>query len=248
MVKDWHAIELEEVLGRSEQGVTRPFLCRGVDGVLYYVKGASASRRSLICEWLAGTLAKDFGLNVPRFEIAYVPPGLAELHPEGKSLGSGHVFASSAVLNLNEILYAEAGRVRSAIRRDVVAFDWWIRNADRSLSATGGNPNLLWHAGRDELVVIDHNQAFDTDFDPASFVQTHVFRSDLLALCMDLASMAEYATRMQATLSLWDDALARVPDEWYFHDDERTVPVDFDPIASHTGLARCYTEELWRLP
>lgn len=41
-------VVIEEVLGRSTQGVTEPFICRGDDGETYYVKGYGAGRRSLI--------------------------------------------------------------------------------------------------------------------------------------------------------------------------------------------------------
>lgn len=241
-------VEIEEIMGRSEQGVTRPFLCRGDDGLRYYVKGVGANRRSLICEWLGGTLARGFGLNIPPFEIAHVPIGLADLLADGRELGAGAVFASCAWPNLNEILYSELSLVPQDVRRDVAAFDWWTRNADRTLSATGGNPNLLWNAAEGELVVIDHNQAFDPEFDAERFLETHVFRADLIELRSDLASMAQYSERMSATLDLWDPALAMVPEEWYFHDDEQTIPIEFDPVASLVDLARCRTEELWRLP
>lgn len=39
-------IDIDEVIGRSEQGKTRPFICRGCDGHLYYVKGRDAGRCS----------------------------------------------------------------------------------------------------------------------------------------------------------------------------------------------------------
>lgn len=239
---------IEEILGRAEQGITKPFLCRGNDGLLYYVKGVAANRRSLICEWMAGTLATDFGLNVPPLRIAYVPAGLAELHPEGRDLGSGPVFASQAAQKLNEILFQQTQLVPQEVRRDVIAFDWWVRNADRSLTATGGNPNLFWDSGSRELVVIDHNQAFDPDFDPQAFLATHIFQAEFSALCSDLVLMAQYAARMKGTLKLWDEAWKMVPDEWLFHDDEQTIPIDFNPSAGAELLARCNTEDLWRLP
>ena len=34
------SVVIEEVLGRSLQGKTQPFICRGDDGETYYVKGA----------------------------------------------------------------------------------------------------------------------------------------------------------------------------------------------------------------
>ncbi|WP_309546573.1 HipA family kinase [Xanthomonas phaseoli] len=239
---------IEEIQGRTQQGATRPFLCRGDDGFLYYVKGIGANRRSLICEWMAGRLAAGFGLNIPQFEIAHVPPGLADLHPEGRDLGSGPVFASRVAPNANEIVFLEAARVPREVRRDVIAFDWWIRNGDRSLTAKGGNPNLLWDAGNSQLVVIDHNLAFDQDFDAGAFLATHIFQAEFPALRADLVLMAQYAARMKVTLELWDHAWRSVPDEWLFHDDEQTVSTDFNPTASAALLARCHTEDLWRLP
>lgn len=241
-------IYIEEILERSEQGVTRPFLCRASNNILYYVKGSAANRRSLICEWMAGTLAVGFGLNVPPFEIAYVPAGLAELHPEGRDLGSGPVFASQLAHNLNEILFLQRDRVPLEVRRDVLAFDWWVRNADRSLTATGGNPNLLWNAAAGELVVIDHNQAFDPDFDAKAFLDTHIFQAEFAVICSDLVLMAQYSERMKATLKSWDHAWGLVPEEWLHHDDERTIPTKFDPAASADLLARCDNQDLWRLP
>ena len=41
-------VGITEVIGRSSQGITRPFLCRADDGRLYYVKGNGAGRRALI--------------------------------------------------------------------------------------------------------------------------------------------------------------------------------------------------------
>ncbi|MCI2262191.1 HipA family kinase [Xanthomonas indica] len=241
-------VEIEEILGRSEQGRTRPFLCRCDDDALYYVKGTFANRRSLICEWVAGRLATGFGLNVPSFEIAYAPKELVELHPEGRDLGFGPVFASQVAPNLNEILFTQLGRVPLKVRQDVVAFDWWINNPDRTLTAMGGNPNLLWNASSEQLVVIDHNLAFDPAFDAGAFRETHIFQNEFNALRADLVLMAQYATRMQKTLELWDHTWELIPEEWLFHDDEQTVPIDFDPVACRQFLSRCSTEELWRLP
>lgn len=70
-------IEIVEVLRRSEQGVTEPFVCRGDDGALYFVKGmGGAGHRSLVCECICGRLAQALGLPVAPFEIVDVPPAL----------------------------------------------------------------------------------------------------------------------------------------------------------------------------
>jgi len=51
-------ITITEILGRAEQGMTRPFVCRGDDWMTYYVKGAYAGLRSLCCEWVASAVAR----------------------------------------------------------------------------------------------------------------------------------------------------------------------------------------------
>ena len=50
------------------------------------------------------------------------------------------------------------------LQQDVLAFDWWIRNSYRYLTEKGGNPNLFWQPDSHGLVVIDHNLAFDAEF------------------------------------------------------------------------------------
>jgi hypothetical protein len=69
-------VVIEEVMGRSTQGMTEPFICRGDDGETYYVKGHGAGRRSLIAEWVAGHLATAFGLPVAEYALAEVPEQL----------------------------------------------------------------------------------------------------------------------------------------------------------------------------
>ena len=41
-----------EVIGRSKQGQTQPYVCRGDDGAVQIVKGPSATRHGLIAQWL----------------------------------------------------------------------------------------------------------------------------------------------------------------------------------------------------
>lgn len=78
---------ITSVLGRSEQGMTRPFICQVNHFNTCYVKGAYAGQRSLCCEWVAGWLAMAILLElssgaspigVPVIEIAEVPRALTE--------------------------------------------------------------------------------------------------------------------------------------------------------------------------
>ena len=49
-------VQIVEIIGRATQGVTKPFICRGEDEEIYFVKGRGAGKRSLICEWVVGNL------------------------------------------------------------------------------------------------------------------------------------------------------------------------------------------------
>jgi hypothetical protein len=240
-------LQVVEILERSEQGLTRPFLCRCDDDHLYYVKGRGAGRSSLLCEWLAGHLALAFGLPVPPFAIVEAPPSLVDLFPEGMDLGAGPAFGSRVVAHTQELSVSHLCDVPALLQRDVLVFDWWVRNSDRTLTSLNGNPNLLWDADGNQLVVIDHNVAFDREFDGHSFSAMHVFSQQIPTVFQDLVERLSYAERLRSALAAWAAACQNVPDEWWFADEERTVPADFDPDAVLALLARCSHEDFWRL-
>lgn len=240
-------LQITEIIERSAQGLTKPFLCRCEDGKLYYVKGHGAGRRSLLCEWLAGHLARAFGLPVPPFEVVQAPPSLARLHPEGGDLGSEPAFGSCKVEHTQDLTISHIDNVSTQMRRDVLVFDWWIRNADRTLTTHSGNPNVLWGADDKGLVVIDHNTAFDPAFNARSFSETHVFAAEIPSIFQDLVEQMRYSDRLRRALATWSEACQNVPDEWWFADAERTVPANFDPEAELALLKRCTEQTFWNL-
>jgi len=227
-------LQVNEIMRRLEQGMTRPFLVRAEDEVLYVAKGRETTQRGLIAEWICAHLAQQLGLPIPDFRLLQVPPELVSaLGPEVAALGHGAVFGSLQQSGVQEFAVTQLKRVDAEQRRMLLAFDWWVENADRSLSAHGGNPNLLWNAAQSKLLVIDHNLAFDADFDEASFFATHVFRQEAAALFDDLVCRAELSERLEAALSCFDAAVQAIPPEWLWLDGEvRTLPVqvDFDAI------------------
>ena len=107
-------VAIIEVIGRSEQGMTRPFLCRADDWMEYYVKGAYAGKKSVCREWLASRLAnllvENEPLGLPPFRMAEVPKELVE--GSGRSdirdLGEGRVFASMRIEAGQELNWAAA--------------------------------------------------------------------------------------------------------------------------------------------
>ena len=97
------SLNIIEVLGRSEQGVTRPFICRCDDGCIYFVKGLDSNRESQIKEWVVGSLASDLGLPVAPFSLVYADAALTRLSVcEG--LGEGYSFGSRKI-QVTELTY-----------------------------------------------------------------------------------------------------------------------------------------------
>ncbi|MBI5461701.1 MAG: hypothetical protein HY941_05895 [Gammaproteobacteria bacterium] len=239
-------IEIVEVLRRSQQGLTRPYICRGDDGETYFVKGTGAGRRSQICEWIAGRLALELGLPIAPFEIVHVPEELLELEVsfDLSDLGAGPAFGSRDQRGA-ELTATLVMEVPAAVQQDVLVFDWWVRNGDRSLTEKGGNPNLFWRPEARELVVIDHNQAFDTALTKAHLLEYHVFRDQAHQVFGDFVSRRDYNAKLAAALTQWPDICSKLPREWHYVDPEMTVSVDFDLNVAHELLMGHDRDEFW---
>lgn len=237
-------LTIVEIIKQAEQGLSSPFLCRGEDGEQYYVKGRASGRTSLWAEWLAGHLGRAFGLPIPHFCVAQIPAALIrECPPELRSLGSGPAFASHEAAHVQWLETAAASRVSQTLQRDILVFDWWLHNADRTL----GNPNLLWHPDQETVVVIDHNQAFDVTFSVAEFWAHHLFAAQRDGVFADLAEQARYSERLTAALSVWQEACDNVPPEWFWENDEQDIPTAFDSLAAQTLATRCSTPDFWSI-
>lgn len=237
-------LEIIEILGPSEQGLQQPYQCRAEDGLLYYVKGRQTDRASLWLEWICATLARQIGLNVPPFRLVQVSQELLDEAPvEWRNIGVGVAFGSqkhAASVWLEPCLF---GQVPVTIQRDVLAFDWWIRNTDRQK----GNVNLLWDPVQCSLLVIDHNLAFDPTFTAENFLENHVFAAQWRAIVQDMFILNDYETRFsQAFADCFDAACNNGPDEWYWNNPECDTPAKIDLEGFRALLLRCMTPELWR--
>jgi hypothetical protein len=207
------------------------------DGTLYIAKGRETTQRGLIAEWLCGHLAQTLALPVPDFSLLDVPKELASAFgDDGRALGAGIAFGSRQETDVQEFVTTQLRHITPDLRRQVLAFDWWVENADRSLTEHGGNPNLLWRATSKELLVIDHNLAFDPAFDDADFLGTHAFRSEADMLFGDLVCQAEMSARLSAALLSFDAACAAIPPAWHWQDVEQTLPIDVDLTAIRSRL------------
>jgi len=209
-------VRIEEILGRAAQGITEPFYCRASDGDLYFVKGRSVGWNGLINEWMAGHLGQAFGLPIPTFDLAEVPAALVRTDPLlWSTLGADPTFASREVKNSQIVTYAIVQEIPPTLARDIFVFDWWIQNEDRSLTESGGNPNLLWSATDGSFSVIDHNLAFAPTFSSARLLETHVFAKYRTALTEDRTLRDGYRDRCRRALSGWPRMRDLLPEEWH---------------------------------
>jgi hypothetical protein len=236
-------------MDRSKQGITRPFICRADDGHTYFTKGLSAGRRSQICEWIAGQLAVHLELPIPPFRLVDVPEELFSIHTADNlqtELGTGFAFGSRKS-NANELLISQISEIPLSVQHNVLAFDWWIRNGDRTLTAQGGNPNLFWDIETSSLVVIDHNLAFDADFSAQNFVQAHVFHGQWDAMVSDNPYQEKLKCKFGSAMENWKAICTTVPSEWWFSDAEQTMKTNFDLQAIYKILMRFQEPDFWRL-
>ncbi len=237
-------VQITEILQRSVQGRTNPFLCRGNDNRLYYVKGSGAGRKGLISEWLASCMAVAFGLPIADFRIVEVPEEMELLRlPDFADLGAGYAFGSVVRQNVVDLTFSSVQSVLPNLRRDIAVFDWWVRNDDRTLTAFGGNVNLLWDIVQRELVVIDYNLAFDADFDAENFLRGHVFAADWNGVFQDFLARPAYVERLKTALRQFEGACDKMPDEWL--EIGPGLPSPFQPDDAKAMLQRVESDDFW---
>lgn len=239
-------VTIVEILGRAEQGMTLPFQCKDADGQLYYVKGRNADRRSLIAEWICGNLAKSFDLPVAPYAIVDIPELLIDLvEPEWTVLGAGLAFGSKALPHTLEVTWPQVAKVSKQLRRDILVFDWWIRNDDRNFTELGGNPNLLWDTKEEKLVVIDHNAAFSENFIAKQFIESHIFGAEWPEIVGDCVTRVEYVTKLQRAFDAFEQACDNCPHEWFWVGEG--VPAKFDRDLVRQTLLQFNEQHFWEI-
>lgn len=239
--------EIIEVWGRADQGHANAYRCGADDGHSYYVKSQGATWRGLVCEWVTARLALAFGLPVAPFAQVLLDERFAQFLQRGgnRHLVAGLAFGSRVAIHTREFEPALLPKCGAVFRRDLVAFDWWVRNADRTLGEYAGNPNLLWDTAGAMPVVIDHNMAFDPQFEADKFVETHIFQADLVTLKTDWVMRAEYEQRFSALVPLLSDIWNELPQNWLETEDGGTR---FLQSEFHLILERVHLPHFWDTP
>jgi hypothetical protein len=205
-------LTIVEIRNEARQGITRPFVCQCDDGHEYYVKRANAGRVAQISEWIAASLAQRLGLPIPYFDIAEVPQALLDLRApeERRDWGKGPVFASRTVPDAVELRVTDVAKIPLRLQADILLFDAWIGNDDRTLSIVGGNPKVLWSGREQQATIIDHNLAFTASLEQVRAV--HVFAD--AAAEWDIIFHSEWPRRLADAASELPYIWSQIPDQW----------------------------------
>lgn len=232
-------LSLEEVGERAESGSTEPYICRLSDDQSYVVKGRTALPRGLIAEAVSATLGRAFGLPVPAFALVEMNPRLFEFDPDARrSLGEGIGFGSQYVESLIELGRIKLEDTDQAVLARLFLFDYWISNADRTGTEYGGNSNLFMNVETRDIVVVDHNLAFDQKFDSDGGFEHHICRDFWFNRAADFWSQAAVLADMEKAIALVDPLFEHLPKEWT--DSAPTIRDEID-----RALARYQTDAFW---
>lgn len=214
-------LELVEIQRVAHQGRTNPLLCKGMDGKSYYAKGRAATASGLIKEWMSANLAQAFGLPIPPFGVANIDASLVNAFGGTaiESLGDGYVFVSEQIEFVSDFRHSLIEAIPLELKRDLLIFDLWIENEDRTLTEQGGNPNLLWSKLTNELYVIDHNLAFDNGFNLKESWECHPFSRNFQ---LDIYK-SELEERLVKSLQNWSQWWNKIPVEWLEQNEESGV-------------------------
>jgi hypothetical protein len=231
-------IKINQVIRRGDQGVSRPYICRDEEGRQLWVKGSAWLAGDLVSEWICAQLALEFGLPIAECDLVMVADELIEHSAisDIASLGAGIGFGSIHASGATELDYGDVEKVNTVLQADVLLFDYWIQNDDRGLGENGGNPNMLWKMPEEQLVLIDHNAAFDNEFSNTVFFENHAFGA--VRCLWDEEYCADRQKKLLVILEELPDKLTALPEEWFVDDEIRKSPLREELIRIEDVLRR----------
>lgn len=213
-----------------KQGATAPYLCIADNDKKYVIKRQRAGFEGCIKEWLLGKLGQSFGLPIPECQLVQISDMLLDYNDNYQSeIGEGIAFASEFISDLQEVNYQQLDSLSVDVLRELYIFDYWVNNADRNLTELGGNPNLFYKQSNLNVIVLDHNLAFDENFLIIDHQELHVCRRFWPAQ-FDFEIQQSYENRMTNALDIWDDLVSKIPNDW------RNKLADFDGFTNQLKL------------
>lgn len=196
--------------------------------------------KHLLAEFISACLASEMGLPLPDFNIVYVPEDLLEFLPDlSKEVSSGYAFATRYIENAISLTFAQSRNVQVVPideQKKIYLFDRWIMNGDRSLTAKGGNVNILYDVEHDRYYLIDHNLAFDQNAGAEDF-DYHVYSHKSRGWVFDMVDRIAQREKLLNSYSRMPHFWEVVPDEW-LTDQDFLEKID-------TTLTRADTDEFW---
>lgn len=223
-------INITEILYQMKQGATAPYLCIADNDKKYVIKRQRAGFEGCIKEWLLGKLGQSFGLPIPECQLVQISDMLLDYNDNYQSeIGEGIAFASEFISDLQEVNYQQLDSLSVDVLRELYIFDYWVNNADRNLTELGGNPNLFYKQSNLNVIVLDHNLAFDENFLIIDHQELHVCRRFWPAQ-FDFEIQQSYENRMTNALDIWDDLVSKIPNDW------RNKLADFDGFTNQLKL------------
>lgn len=207
-------INIVEILHQMKQGATGPYLCSADNDKKYIIKRQRAGFKGCVKEWIFGKLGQSFGLPIPNIELVYIDSSLLQYDENYMfEIGEGIAFASELVPDLQEVTFQMLNSLSVSTLNDLYVFDYWIRNGDRNLTELAGNPNLFYKQSNLDVIVLDHNLAFDEDFSLVDHSQLHV-SAESWPKQIDYEKLHNYEERMERAIAQWNDVVTDIPSDW----------------------------------
>ncbi|MCW9716791.1 HipA family kinase [Avibacterium sp. 21-594] len=227
---------------RTEMGITKPFICQSETDQWFVVKTkAMMPIAQLLAEFIGSTLAERIGLPCPKISFVEITSITNQYAPPGwqSDLPLGTAFASPFFEKAKMAKTAQAKMLCEQDQKWLYMFDRWILNSDRTASMVGtGNINLLYDEISQEILVIDHNLAFD---EQANFSQ-HIFSPQNRSWRLDWIDKQYFTEKAIDILENFADIYQKIPDDWFPFDEEDFQKME-DQIQKIKQLLTRITEE-----
>ena len=238
------------------EGGSLPAIVEADDDGMYVLKfrGAGQGPRALIAELVAGELARAVGLPVPEIVFMELDADLARTEPDPEIQ---ELIKNSAGLNValdylpGSVMFDPiAAKPAAALASDIVWFDAFVTNVDRSARNTN---MLMWHR---QLTLIDHGAAlyFHHSWDnylERSLDAFHRVKDHVLLPFADC--LRESDSKLSALLNseVITKIVAMVPDAWLngpspFHSREEWRSAYIQYLVRRLGEPHLFVEEAIR--
>ncbi|NBI12526.1 toxin HipA [[Haemophilus] felis] len=230
---------------RTEMGVTKPFICQSEAGQWFIIKTKAMMPISqLLAEFIGSTLAEKIGLPTPQIDFVEITAATAQYAPPKwqADLPFGVAFASAFVEKAKIAKTVQAEKLGEQEQKWLYMFDRWILNSDRTASKVGtGNINLLFDETQQQILVIDHNLAFDEQ----SNFDEHIFSPQNRNWRLDWVDQQTFTEKAVDILASFNDIYRSIPDDWFPSEQEAFQKMEDEIQRIEQLLTRINNDNYW---